>query len=329
LLTIDNPVNAGYSYSGNSSTINSTQEAAVQLINFLSRFYQIFPSLQKNPVYVAGRSYGGHWAPSLATQIVKQNYKVGSITMNLKGIFLMDGLVSLANQSHWADLYYASGSMLQLNKDNLKAQEINEMMLAWQKQYENATFAFLKLQSYMASASGDNYVNNLRQKEYNGGGSIQQRQAQTAASYYLSLKWTNISTARTQFHIPLAVNFTQESGFCEDPFFYSGDFGTDLSDNLNYLLSNSIKVCAFAGQDDGNIGYPGLISLINGLSWPSIKKFRTSEKKFLYSNNGTIIGTQKSYQNLAMAVLNNCGHLATIDQPNGVYTLLSQFVQGN
>ena len=63
----------------------------------------------KNPLYLVGRSYGGHWATALAYVIAQADNKVGNTSVNLAGLISCDGLINDGNQSHWSDFLYAAG----------------------------------------------------------------------------------------------------------------------------------------------------------------------------------------------------------------------------
>jgi carboxypeptidase C (cathepsin A) len=57
MLFIDQPLNVGFSYSGNrtgKTQVSSANEAARHLINFLCNFYKEWPNLLENPLYITG-----------------------------------------------------------------------------------------------------------------------------------------------------------------------------------------------------------------------------------------------------------------------------------
>ena len=328
LLTIDSPVNTGYSYSLNNSFATTTDQASAQLINFLSQFYDLYPNLVSNPLYLAGRSYGGHWASNLAYLIAKNQYYVGNKKVSLKGTLYLDGLMDLSTQQRWADLYYASGSTEQYHRDAIRAAELKNRMECWEGNYKTASYGFTDLGSYiMHQATPGLIVNNIRQFGYNGGGSsFEAVSADQGASLFLSLNWTNITTARTVFKVPTNLTFYSSFSTTVYSFFDSGDLAKNFTYAIEYLLNQELKVGFTGGQDDGNLGYYGLIEYVNELSWPHIKSFRKSEKQFLYAPNNTIIGNYKSYKNLKLYSVCKAGHLGTLDQPVSMFTILTQFV---
>lgn len=67
--------------------VHSGQEAAEQIINFLSNFYTIFPEYAKMDLYIAGESFAGIWIPYLATSLQKTTL----FKPNLKGLLIGNG----------------------------------------------------------------------------------------------------------------------------------------------------------------------------------------------------------------------------------------------
>jgi len=69
MLFIDQPLNVGFSYSGNrtgKAQVSSANEAARHLINFMYNFYKTWPKLLENPLYITGESFAGHYIPAFA-----------------------------------------------------------------------------------------------------------------------------------------------------------------------------------------------------------------------------------------------------------------------
>jgi carboxypeptidase C (cathepsin A) len=111
MLYVDQPLNVGFSYSGNRTgqQVTNAREGASHLLNFLYNFYRQWPSLVKSPLYVFGESYGGHYVPPFA-RAVASNFTFSSRGVVLKGIGLGDGWVDPVNQINFYDsLLYSVG----------------------------------------------------------------------------------------------------------------------------------------------------------------------------------------------------------------------------
>ncbi|KAM0425164.1 hypothetical protein ACHAPT_009481 [Fusarium lateritium] len=80
MVYLDQPVGVGFSYVDNETDPGAypvtADEAAPDVIAFLRLFAQAFPHLAKNPLHLAGESYGGHWVPVFGNWIAQYNKMV-------------------------------------------------------------------------------------------------------------------------------------------------------------------------------------------------------------------------------------------------------------
>ena len=73
MIFIDQPLNVGFSYYGDrngTAQVSSANEAGEHLLNFMDNFYKTWPSLKKNPLYITGESFAGHYIPAFARTII-------------------------------------------------------------------------------------------------------------------------------------------------------------------------------------------------------------------------------------------------------------------
>lgn len=70
VLYIDNPAGTGYSYAGRDIDYYQTDlQASIDAMTFIKLFFEHWPDMKQRPVFIAGHSYGGVYAPYLAWQI--------------------------------------------------------------------------------------------------------------------------------------------------------------------------------------------------------------------------------------------------------------------
>jgi len=106
MLFIDNPVGAGFSYTGTGKGyVTNQDEVADNLYSLLQQFYQVFPDVLKTDLYVTGESYGGHYVPSISYKIHQENAAIAAgtaeestdygapVTIPLKGLAVGDGWI--------------------------------------------------------------------------------------------------------------------------------------------------------------------------------------------------------------------------------------------
>ncbi|KAI8869562.1 alpha/beta-hydrolase, partial [Ramicandelaber brevisporus] len=94
VLYIDQPVGTGYSFGPISSFVKTFDETASRLVDFLDRFYALFPKMKSLDVYIAGESEAGVYIPYTAREILKRNaVKQAGDRVNLRGIALGNGWI--------------------------------------------------------------------------------------------------------------------------------------------------------------------------------------------------------------------------------------------
>ncbi|KAG0148516.1 hypothetical protein CROQUDRAFT_41326 [Cronartium quercuum f. sp. fusiforme G11] len=78
IIFLDQPVKVGYSYTDNDSDgVNNSPDAAKDVYAFLQLFYNQFPQYAALEFSVAAESYGGTYAPNIASRIHKENSELG------------------------------------------------------------------------------------------------------------------------------------------------------------------------------------------------------------------------------------------------------------
>ncbi|KAJ8891759.1 hypothetical protein PR048_004312 [Dryococelus australis] len=138
LLFIDNPVGTGFSYTNNQSGYATNQaEIADGLYTAVLQFFTLFPELQENPLYVAGESYGGKHAISLAHFIHNRNPSA-NITINLKGLFIVSGFFDPVSCLHYSEFLYQVGLLDFNEKKAVKIMEQKGRELIRQGNYKQA-----------------------------------------------------------------------------------------------------------------------------------------------------------------------------------------------
>jgi len=98
IIFLDQPVGVGYSYSSDGSTVNTSPVAGLDVYAFLELFITRFPKYANLPFHLAAESYGGTYAPNIASVIYKKNKELGFAPtpklakINLASIILANGI---------------------------------------------------------------------------------------------------------------------------------------------------------------------------------------------------------------------------------------------
>ncbi len=74
MVFVEQPVGVGYSYSGNSNDYHiGDDQAAKDNLQLVLSFLEKFPQYRPNPLFITSESYGGHYMPTWAREIVQYN----------------------------------------------------------------------------------------------------------------------------------------------------------------------------------------------------------------------------------------------------------------
>lgn len=69
-------------------------EVSRDMYNFLLAFYEAHPKLLKNPFFLFGESYGGHYVPATALAVLRGNVAKKGVHVPLTGLSVGNGLTA-------------------------------------------------------------------------------------------------------------------------------------------------------------------------------------------------------------------------------------------
>lgn len=86
MLFIEAPAGVGFSYSDTLSDYTTgDNQTAVDNYKFIQGWLERFPQYRSNDFYITSESYGGHYMPTLAWEIVRRNLEGKDTPINFKG----------------------------------------------------------------------------------------------------------------------------------------------------------------------------------------------------------------------------------------------------
>ncbi|XP_077301116.1 LOW QUALITY PROTEIN: putative serine carboxypeptidase CPVL [Arctopsyche grandis] len=132
LLFIDNPIGTGFSFTDSDQGYARNQTIITDhLYKFILQFLEIFPELQKVPLYITGESYAGKHLPSFANFIHKKN-PTADMKINLKGIAIGNAYIDPESMLDYSAYLYQIGQVDDIQIKKLQHYE-NETKIELQK----------------------------------------------------------------------------------------------------------------------------------------------------------------------------------------------------
>ena len=100
MLFVDNTAGVGYSFASREIDIfTNDDQFSKDAMSFVTQFFEDWPELITNPLYITGRSYGGIYAPYLTWMIHLHNLRMANLdpvsnkgSFNLKGYVVTNGI---------------------------------------------------------------------------------------------------------------------------------------------------------------------------------------------------------------------------------------------
>lgn len=123
VIFLDSPAFVGFSYSNTSDDLvvgdeRTAKDARLFLLGFLEKF----PQYRKHDLYLSGESYGGHYVPNLALEIVRANARhgPGDSYLNLKGFLVGNPWTDAAIDNRGAvEFWWTHGMISDESRNNM------------------------------------------------------------------------------------------------------------------------------------------------------------------------------------------------------------------
>jgi cathepsin A (carboxypeptidase C) len=139
VIFLDQPVNVGYSYSADGSTINNSPAAAEDVLAFLELFLSRFPKYSKAGFHLAAESYGGHFGPNIASVIHNKNKQLrvapvpNQPIINLESLILANGLTEPKTQFGKVAEYACEGPYHVFDSDSSECRSLRDKTASCQR----------------------------------------------------------------------------------------------------------------------------------------------------------------------------------------------------
>ena len=313
ILSVDFPYGAGYSFANKAGDEkNNTLDATFYLYRFLAKLGAKYPTWFTRNVYIFGESYGGHWVPGLAYNILQQNSLNTGFNIPLKGIGMGDPWVDPSTQSQTYGSYSFATSLINSNELNI----VNYYQSLASSQLSQGLLI-------QAESNWENAYNTV--VDFSGG--VNEYNIRIFGNYDDSNlnRWLNQASTKTLLNVPSGNTWTSCNNSVYD--YYIPDIMNSTGPLISYILSQQIKVLIYNGQDDLIVNSPGVENMIAKLNWSGSSGF-LSAPKVNWVVNGNMAGYAQTYQGFTFALVLASGHMAPYDQPANVMDMVNRFING-
>ncbi|CAK8567503.1 unnamed protein product [Lathyrus sativus] len=339
LLFVESPAGVGWSYSNTSSDYTIGDDAtANDMVLFLLKWYEKFPSYKSRKLFLTGESYAGHYIPQLANAILDYNaHHSSGFKFNIKGLAIGNPLLKLDRDTQATYEYFWSHGMI--------SDEIG-LALTHYCDFDDYTYA----NSHNLSNSCNKAINDANKivGEYINNydvildvcypSIVQQELKLKKMATKISLSVDVCLDYESDFYLNLpevqkALHANRTSlpyswSMCSDVLNYSlSDPNIDMLPSLKRIVQNHIPIWIYSGDQDSVVPLLGTRTLIRELAQDL--KFKITDSYRVWFHKGQVGGWVTEYGKLlTFATVRGAGHMVPYGQPSRSLHLFQSFLSG-
>ncbi|TFK37456.1 Alpha/Beta hydrolase protein [Crucibulum laeve] len=327
LVALDHPIGVGYSYG---TRVNSSSDAALDVYNFLQKFFKIYPQLSKNKVILSDGSYGGTYLAHIGTAIHNGNIALksgkgerGDIHINLDSIVLTNPFAishfkaikpyfdhetcsmyrCAIHQVHNATTCQGLYPILPLCLESIHlAYEIPTIQ-------NRVTAADICLGQLSSGSTNGILLEDIRKNCEDPDIFV------CYPEYLWADKFFNDPNTKREMNIPDGVEFTGLGSKVSEEFYSAGDLIQPHQSLYGPLLDSGIRLLYFVGAQDANCAWPGILSSLKLLKSKFQQRFLNAHDVLWPSQNSTVRQIGDRAGGLTFILAQEAGHTAGQDQP--------------
>ncbi|KAJ4421271.1 hypothetical protein N0V85_000256 [Neurospora sp. IMI 360204] len=325
VIFLDQPVNVGYSYSGNA--VSNTVAAGKDVYALLTLFFHQFPEYAKQDFHIAGESYAGHYIPVFASEILSHKDR----NINLKSVLIGNGLTDpLTQYEHYRPMACGEGGYPAVLSES-ECRSMDNALPRCQSLIRNC----YESGSVWSCVPAAIYCNNQFIGPYQRTGQnvydIREKCEDDNNLCYSALGW--ISDYLNQKDVMDALGAEVEGyDTCNFDinrnFLFQGDWMQPFHRLVPGILEQ-IPVLIYAGDADFICNWLGNKAWSEALEWPGKKGFNKAELEDLsLPKADKEYGKVKSSGNFTFMQIYQAGHMVPMDQPENSLDFLNRWLGG-
>lgn len=324
VIFLDQPVNVGYSYS--SGSVTNTVAAGQDVYAFLELFFKQFPEYAKRDFHIAGESYGGHYIPVFASEILSHDDRLFNLTSVLIGNGLTDPLTQYEYYQPMACGKGGEPSVLDPEECDNMAASIPRCLSLIESCYESG--------SVWSCVPATIYCNNAQMGPYQKTGKNVydiRKECDGSSLCYKDLQYIDSYLNLPEVKAKLGVEVEKYEGCNFDinrNFLFAGDWMKPYHKNVIDLLEQKLPVLVYAGDKDFICNWLGNRAWADRLPWSGHKAYKNEETR-TWKVLGKPAGEVKNHKHFTFLRVFGGGHMVPYDQPENALEMVNRWVSGD
>ena len=310
----DYPLGTGFSTNTASHVTLTGKEIQYQILKFYEGFLKKHPEFKRRPIYVAGRSYGGHGATYTAYAL---KYS-GNQDIDVKGLFITSGLISgPIMYGSYPEFAYQNQKYTELSKEDYEtASQGRDVCVHLMEQGPNNLYAyngFFTCEIFL----GELVENILKKKPY-----FDTHYMPGHFPYdYTYVNFLNSTGVKEYLQVKKNKNFI----FSNNTIFEtvgSRDIRIDVSPLIGRMLDDGVKTYVIDGEVDFICNYQQSQKSFTEMDWSGKQGWAKAVRK------PCKYGLCKEYKNLRQIRVPGSGHGISLYRPKVGLELINEFMFG-
>jgi cathepsin A (carboxypeptidase C) len=349
MIFLDQPVNVGYSYADDGTTVNNSPVAGQDVYAFLELFLNRFSKYSHLPFHIAAESYGGIYAPNIASVIHKENQALSLAPnprikkINLASVILANGLTNPYIQYGSIADYACEGPFpVYPDPDGpqctaLRTKEPTCQRLVQACYNFNSKLACVPAQLYCNSQLFGP-LSQLGLNLYDVRKKCDKQKDKDGPLCYQQMGWIETWMNNPENKAALGVDPSRDFESCNmevnQAFTFQGDGAHNSALLLPDLVNDGVRLLVYAGNADMMCNYIGNERWVEALeskfqdefaaaestSWVTRKQHKVAGTVRTAGGNGFTAG------NVTFVTVFDAGHMVPFDQPEAALDLITRWI---
>ncbi|KAF7791079.1 hypothetical protein EIP86_002040 [Pleurotus ostreatoroseus] len=289
MIFLDQPVNVGFSYSTDNSTVNNSPDSAEDVWAFLQLFMKKYPEYAALPFHIAAESYGGTYGPHIASAIHEKNKQLASgaslsndvKSINLASLVIADGHTEPLTQFASVPDYICDGPYALLESNGTECEDWRKKVPTCERFVQtcydfDTPMTCIPAREYCWTQVWER-MRALKRNVYD----IRQECDAAEESCYPQLEWIeawyNTKSTKKRLGIDTSLSFKTINNDVGKAFHAHGDTVRNSARLLPDLLADGIRVLSYAGMTDMACNFIGVERWMEKLEQKFHDEFLNSE----------------------------------------------------
>lgn len=322
LLFLDQPVGVGLSHGKKDLWPETQLESSEAILEFFTKFMEIYPQFKTREIYITGESYGGHYLPFIAKRLKQST----NPTFNIQGMAIGNGLTNVRYQYR----PYANFANLPENIQYTKmTQDKYNKVTQLFKVCQFMTLRESPMIKGLLTFSFCEGVSSMITDDENGQLIFSPYDIRSAGDSYTKRLMLKAKTYTDFLNSPEVMNElqTEKLSSTDSAYFIRmirRDWIVDSSLPLSEMLEAGMRVLIYAGNCDYICNWMGNKEWMDNMNWSGKDAWTGAVREDYHG-----YGYRWVAKNLQFIVVFDAGHMVPSDQPENSVDMLNRFLGGS